>query len=63
VTFERVLQILSILEPIVLDVDKWLEGSSQAPPESLQNLPASLKSDVELRLLKARVENAGASTP
>jgi len=50
------LTILGILEPIVEDVARWLEGDDKEMPVSLRALPDELKSEVELRLLKARVE-------
>jgi hypothetical protein len=54
VTVGRLLQVLSIIEPIVEDVANWLEGSDPEPPATLKALPPELKSEIELRLLRAR---------
>jgi hypothetical protein len=55
VTVVQLLQVLSVLEPLVEDVAQALESDQKELPVSLQDLPAELKSEIELRYLKARV--------
>lgn len=56
VTLPELLQVLAIFEPLVEDVIGWLRGNDPEMPASLRPLPAEMKSEVELRLLRARAE-------
>lgn len=52
----KLLTVIKVLEPVVEDVAKWIDGSDPNLPVTLRSLPTELKSEVELRLLKARAE-------
>lgn len=58
-TLAQLLQVLHILEPLVDDVHEWLDGDQKEPPTALRVLPTEMKSEIELRLLKARAERRG----
>jgi hypothetical protein len=50
----RLLRILEVLEPVVADVDEWLDGDQTEPPTVVKSMPEERRAEIELRLLRAR---------